>query len=261
MDRDAVISALRAVLSQMPRRTAKIGLVIPDGSTKVSLLSFQSVPKRTSDLERLIQWQVRQSIPFAIEDAQLAYTPGITLSNGGKEFVTITMRREVLAEYEEACSDVGAHPGLVDLASFNLINVILAENAADSLGDWLLIHESPRCHSLAIVRNKDLIFFRNRVVNGNDERELNDLVHQSMMYYEDHLSGEGIDRAVLAPRACSDFSKHQRLLSMLKARLAVPVDLLKPKVAFVETNEDNPALLSKLAAPIGMFLRDSSVTV
>ena len=105
-----------------------------------------------------------------------------------------------------------------------------------------------------------MIFFRNRVVTGNDERELKDLVHQSMMYYEDHLSGEGINRAVFAPRACSDFSRHQRLLSMLKARLAVPVDLLKPEVAFIETRGDNPTLLSKLAAPIGMFLRNNSVT-
>ena len=54
VDRAVVIDAVRRVLGQLPRRTTRIGLVVPDSVAKVSFVKFDKVPGRSADLERLV---------------------------------------------------------------------------------------------------------------------------------------------------------------------------------------------------------------
>ena len=193
-NRAVVTDAVRTVLDRLPRRTSRVGLVMPDGAGKVSLLPFATVPRRAADLDELIRWQMRKTVPFRVEDAQLAYTPGIALSGGGREYVVVMMRRDIVEEYESVCVDAGVQPGLVDLTSFNLINATLVDSRPPASQDWVLVHVAAGHHTLAIVRGQDLIFFRNRAAGGDDEGALTDLVHQSAMYYQDRLEGKGIRR-------------------------------------------------------------------
>ena len=130
IDRAVVTEAVRAVLGRLPRRTSRVGLVIPDGAAKVSLLPFETVPGRVADLDELIRWRMRKAVPFRVEDAQLAHTPGTTLPGGGREFIVVMMRRDIVEEYEAVCVDAGVQPGLVDLTSFNLINATLVDSSA-----------------------------------------------------------------------------------------------------------------------------------
>ena len=53
----------------------------------------------------------------------------------------------------------------------------------------------PGYTSIAIVRGEDVIFFRNRP-EGDDE-SLTDMVHQTAMYYQDRLAGQGFSRVLL----------------------------------------------------------------
>ena len=74
------------------------------------------------------------------------------------------------------------------------MNLFLAgPPAAD--GDWLLVHMRPDYTSIVILRGGDLIFFRNRA--EGDEEALQDLVHQTAMYYQDRLGGRGFTRILL----------------------------------------------------------------
>ncbi len=90
-------------------------------------------------------------------------------------------------------------PGVVDLASFNLMNTVLAATAPSRHGDWLLVHVGADYATLAVVRGADLVFFRNRGAAG--PAELADLVHQTAMYHEDRLGGGGFSRVVMAGAA------------------------------------------------------------
>ena len=115
-----------------------IGLVIPDPVAKVSLVRFEQVPARRQDLDQLVRWQVRKAAPFPVEEAQVSYAPGLRGADG-QEFVVISARRDIVREYEEVCAELGAHAGIVDLATFNVINAVLA-GAAPPAGDWLLVN-------------------------------------------------------------------------------------------------------------------------
>jgi type IV pilus assembly protein PilM len=194
VDRPAVTAAVRAVLERLEARTPRIALVIPDLAAKVSLIRFDDVPARRDDLDQLVRWQLRKSAPFPIDDACVTYSAGVRSVDGGAEFVVALARRDIVEEYEGVCADAGTYAGLVDLSTFSLLNLVLA-SPGGSESDYLAVHMRAEYTSIAIVRGGDVVFFRNRPEGGDET--LPDLVHQTAMYYEDRLSGQGFSRVLL----------------------------------------------------------------
>src|SRR5439155_18023305 len=215
-----------------PRR---IGLVVPDPIAKVSLVRFEKVPARTQDLDQLVRWQVKKTAPFPIEEAQVSYVRGLEAPDG-QEFIVSLARRAVVEEYEQLCAAAGAHAGIVDLATFNVVNAVLASPAAPA-ADWLLVNVAADYASIAIVRGAHLIFFRNRA--ADTEGTLADLVHQTAMYYEDRLKGAGFARVVLAgaatagPAQAGDIDELRR---SLEERVAMKVEPIDPRTAAAITD-------------------------
>jgi len=251
-DRAAVAAALGRVFDRIGGRPRRIGLVVPDLIAKVSLVRFEKVPARARDLDQLVRWQVRKTAPFPLEEAQVTYVPG-ALAVDGQEFIVSLARRSVVEEYERLCTDAGAHAGIVDLATFNVINAVLAGTGAPA-GDWLLVNVASDYASIAIVRGADLIFFRNR--GGEGDGTLADLVHQTAMYYEDRLAGGGFTRVILAGGG-QPASEMDEIRRSLAERLATGVDSLDPRTAAALTDRISaaPTLLDTLAPLVGLLLR------
>ena len=240
-DRATVVAALGRVLERTGR-PKRIGLVVPDVVAKVSLVKFEKVPPREKDLDQLVRWQVRKTAPFPIEEAQVTYVPGLRAADG-QEYIVSLARRSVVEEYEQLCAEAGAHAGIVDLATFNVVNAVLAGAAAPdadppagsgssrapSRDDWLLVNVAAEYASIAILRGPHVIFFRNRV--ADTDGTLADLVHQTAMYYED--------------------------------RLATAVETVDPRGAAALTDRiaAAPALLDTLAPLVGLLLRDQGEVV
>ena len=255
-DRAAVLDVLGRVLERVGR-PRRIGLVIPDVVAKVSLVRFEQVPKRAQDLDQLVRWQVRKSAPFTIEDAQVSYVPGIHATDG-QEYIVSLARRDVVQEYEVLCAEAGAHAGLIDLATFNVINAVLAGAAAPT-ADWLLVNIAADYASIALLRGPHLIVFRNRVADA--EETLADLVHQTAMYYEDRLKGAGFARVILAGAAAASAAQSgniDQLRRSLEERLTTTVETVDPRTAAALTDRISaaPALLDTLAPLVGLLLRD-----
>jgi type IV pilus assembly protein PilM len=251
-DRPAVMTALNRVLERVGR-PRRIGLIVPDAVAKVSLVRFEQVPTRTADLDQLMRWQVRKAAPFPIEDAQVTYVRGMQAADG-QEFIVAVARHSVVEEYEELCAEAGAHAGLVDLATFNVINAALA-SAVPPSGDWLLVNVAVDSASIGILRGPSLIFFRNRAADADGT--VADLVHQTGMYYEDRLQGPGFSRVILAGGSVAG-ADIERLRLSLEQRVATPVETIDPRQAAALTDRITaaPALLDSLAPLVGLLLRD-----
>ena len=256
-DRAAVVVALRRAFERLGLRPRRVGVVIPDSVGKVSLLRFEKVPARLKDLDQLIHWQVRKAAPFRMEEAQLAYTEGAPVGDGGREFVVTLARRDLVEEYESACGEAGAHAGLVDLSTFNLINAVLASSRTAPDGDWLLVHCETDYSTLAIVRGADLIFFRSRPNEGDEG--LADLVHQTMMYHEDRLGGGGIPRVMLVGVAAGGVEHAEQVRRGLQERMGVAVESIDPRgaAALRDRISASQELLDGLAPSLGLLLRTS----
>ena len=255
-DRTAVAGALARVLERVggPRR---IGVVLPDVVAKVSLIRFEQVPPRAQDLDQLIRWQVKKTAPFTIEEAQISYVRGLQ-GGDGHEFIVALARRGVIEEYEAICAEAGAYAGLVDLATFNVINSVLAGARAPE-GDWLLVNVAPDYASIAIMRGRAMIFFRNR--GAEADGTLADLVHQTAMYYEDRLSGAGFARVILAGAAGTSAQQAldiDQVRRSIGERLTMAVETIDPRAAAALTDRITaaPTLLDTLAPLVGLLLRD-----
>jgi Tfp pilus assembly PilM family ATPase len=249
-DRAVVGAALSRVLAKIGK-PKRIGLVVADPVAKVSLVKLQQVPVRPQELHQVIRWQIRKSAPFAIEDAQVGYDRG-RRDGDGQEFVVTLARRDVIEDYEALCQEAGAHAGVVDLATFNVVNAVLSSRAG-AAGDWLLVNVAPDWASIAILRGPDLIFFRTRGADG--EGTLADLVHQTAMYYEDRLSGAGFQRVLLSGGAnLDDIDPVRRNLA---DRLSTPIESVDPTGAasLADRISVPPAMLDWLAPLVGMVLR------
>lgn len=251
IERDVVVDAVHEVLRQLPLPARRIGLVVPDRIAKVSFVKFEEVPSRSDDRDQLVAWQIRKALPFRVEEAQLAYTPGMHGKGGESEFVVVVARRDIVEEYEGVCLAAGAYAGLVDLATFNLVNAALAL-APKTGSDWLLLHVGRYDSTLVIMRGPNLIFFRN--CPTLNESDVSDLVHQSAMYYEDRLEGQGMARTVLVVSADTPMASDSARQT-LGERLGLKVErLASPKVT--SSFNVTPTELDSLAAPIGLVMRE-----
>lgn len=252
-DAPAIAAALRAALDRIDGRPRRIALVIPDLAARISLIHFEQVPARREDLDRLVRWQLRKAAPFPIEDACVTYSQGAHAS-GGTEYITALARREVIREYEGVCEAVGADAGLVDLATLSVLNLFVAGAQSVPAGDWLVVHMRPDYTSLVIMRNEHIIFFRSRP-EGDDET-LPDLVHQTAMYHQDRLSGQGFARVLLGGTGrvvgAIDLARIH-----LEERLGLSVEPIDPTQAATLTDRigTTPDLLDVLAPLVGMLLR------
>lgn len=250
-----VADALRRAFDRMGVRPRRVALAIPDSVAKTSILRFEKVPDRAKDLDELVRWQVRKAAPFRLEDAQLTFVPGAQTADGGREFVVLMARRDIIREYEAVCAAAGAQAGVVDLTTFNVINAVLAgpNRPAD---DWLLVHVTPEDATLAILRTADLVFFRNRTADV--EGTLADLVHQTAMYYEDRLSGRGFSRVLLAGAGAQGERDAENIRRALEQRLGTRVDPVdaRESAALADRISAGTELLDALAPLVGLIARE-----
>ena len=158
------------------------------------MLRFEKVPPRAADLAELIALAGAQERSVPVDQAQLAYVPGAQVPDG-REFVVTLARRDIIAEYEAVCDDAGVQAGVVDLATFNLVNAVVAAGGSMQ-GDALLVNLAPDYLAVVILRDGQLMFYRHR--GSESDGSLADVVHQTAMYYEDRL-GAGASRAPSSP--------------------------------------------------------------
>jgi Tfp pilus assembly PilM family ATPase len=258
-NRPAVVAALRAALDRAGARARRVALVIPDLAAKVSLVRFDTVPARHEDLDQLVRWQVKKAAPFPIEEAVVTYTPAGRAGDGSAEFLVLTARRDVIAEYEAVCDELKVYAGLVDLATLSVVNLFLGAAEMPS-GDWLVVHLRPEYTSIVIMRGEHVIFFRNRP--EGDEATIADLVHQTAMYYQDRLAGDRFSRVFLGGRGRVPGAVETARRS-LEERLGALVEPIDPTLAAALTNRisANPDLMDVLGPLVGMAVRTRKETV
>lgn len=258
-DRASVEAAVRRMLDAIgrPRRVA---LTVPDPVAKVSLVRFEKVPERAQELEQVVRWQVRKTAPFPIEDAQVSYVPGASGADG-QEFIVSLAKRQIVEEYESLCEAGGAHAGLVDISTFNVINSVMAVPIAHG-PDWLLVNVAPDYASIAVLRGGDLILFRSR--SAEADGTLADLVHQTAMYYEDRLQGAGFGQVLLCGAAAAQ-GRHvtdvEQIRRSLEERLQTSIATvdIRSAAALSDRITASQALLDALAPVVGALVRGREV--
>lgn len=253
-DREAVVDALRQALDRAGLRSARrAGLVIPDTVARVSLLPFEQLPAKAAELAEIVRWQVKKATPFPLEEAQVSHFE-VHADGAARTLAAVVARRDVIAEYEGVAAAVGIHAGVVDLASFNIMNALLSSTSPTTPEDALVVCLAAEATTLAILRGRDLMFYRHRAVV--DEEPLSALVHQTAMYHEDRLGGAHFGHVWLCGASFTEGAADAR--HEIAQRLGVNAETVDVRtvIALRDRVNASPGVLDALAAPVGLLLRD-----
>jgi hypothetical protein len=220
---------LRALFEKAGIRPGKVSLVLPDNLAKLSLLTLPERPPSRKQLEELIRFKIRRGVPFKIADAMMSYQLLPSEGKGVSVFVAL-IRRALIERYEHALEAAGTRPGLIDLCTPNLLNLMREKiEAAGKDGDVALINCAATYFSLAIVRQGRLVFFRCKTYamgNGQPGPVMELLSRElgySLSYYEEKLAGSGLG-TLFVRSAETPIEELHEAVGALEAGRVEPID-------------------------------------
>lgn len=171
---------------------ASVALVLPDTAARVALVPAVDVPTRkAAEMEDLLRFRLRKSIPFEVREARLAYATGG--ESAADTIVVATACGPVVAQYEEACRALGVEPGLVEIAGLALAR---AAFPAPASGDGLLVNWDEGYMTLVLARSGWPILLR--TLSGAAVATPGDVVREvssTLIYYRERLGGSGVTTA------------------------------------------------------------------
>ena len=212
-------------------KPGKLSLILPDNLAKVSIVSLPERPANRKQLDEMLRFKLRRSVPFKLEEAAIS---AWALPGAGPEhhFMVAVMMRAVVEQYEAAFTAAGARPGLVDLCTPSLFNLVRADVAQAVRGgsDAALLNCTRNYFTLLIARADRVVFYRCKTYAGGEgedpagrlavmAREL----ASSFSYYAEKLAGGGVG-TVFVRAVAPGLDEVVPLLSRIGVSAVRPID-------------------------------------
>jgi type IV pilus assembly protein PilM len=188
--REALVAALREALAPVAGRSRDITLIIPDASTRILLLDFDTLPEKSEDADAVVRFRLKKSLPFDVDASSVSFDrqPG----GDGVRVVAAVTPKSVLEEYEAVVREAGYNPGAV------LPSMVAALGVVDASRPTMVIKVEPGTTTFAVVDQNQLLLYRS-LENGGTAvtgESLVDDVNTSLVYFEDRY-GVSVDRVLV----------------------------------------------------------------
>ena len=186
-DRAKLVPALRDSLAAVAGRSRDICVIIPDASTRVMLLDFETLPEKPVDADAVVRFRLKKSLPFDVDQSAVSFDRQGT--GTPVRVVAAVTPRSVLEEYESLVREAGFTPGTV------LPSMLAALGLVDASRPAMVIKVERGTTTFAIVDQEQLLLYR-ALENGGAEvtgESLVDDVNTSLVYFEDRYA-VGVDR-------------------------------------------------------------------
>ncbi len=122
LDAPAFADAIRKLIPASTGRSRRnAALILPDNCVRIAVLDFDSFPDKEEERRPLINFRLRKSVPFDIDDAALSYFP-----QAGKKVIVALAPSEVVGQYEAPFRAAGLHPGLITVSSLAMLDLVPA---------------------------------------------------------------------------------------------------------------------------------------
>ncbi len=189
-DRSLLVPVVRNALASMSGRSKDVVLVIPDATTRVMLLDFETLPEKPQEADAVVRFRLKKSLPFEVEQCAVSFDRQGT-ANPVRVVAAVTPR-SVLDEYEWIVRDAGYNPGSV------MPSMLAALGLVDGSSPTMLIKVEHGTTTFAIVNDNQLLLYR-ALDNGGAAvtgESLVDDVNTSLVYFEDRYR-VGVDRVLV----------------------------------------------------------------
>jgi len=180
---EALRTALSGALASVAGKSKDVIVVLPDVAIRMMLLDFDSLPTKREEIEPVLRFRLKKSLPFDVDHATLSYD--ITRANGTVRVAAAVAPHEIIDEYEKAFRDIGYEPGVVLPSSVAALGLVDGERPTlvlkvDSMNITITAVER---QELRLVRTLD-----NPHTGTFSATELSEAVLPSIVFFEDTFS-------------------------------------------------------------------------
>jgi type IV pilus assembly protein PilM len=171
---DAVRQLIPPATGRGKRRAA---LILPDNCVRIAVLDFDNLPEKEEERRPLINFRLRKSVPFDIDQAALSYFP-----QAGKKVVVALAPSEIVAHYETPFRAVGLHPGLVTVSALAMLDLL------PDKGSIVLAHHSPGALTVLALADGVVTIARTLEMGEGDADPLDEIIaaiYPTLAYIED----------------------------------------------------------------------------
>ena len=237
---DVFREALNRFYPGSATRRAGAALVIPDYAVRMAILDFEEFPPGEADRLALVRFRLRKTVPFHVDEAQLAYS--VQVNEGGRiEVLAVAIARPILDEYEAIFTDAGYRVGLVLPSSIAALKLC----PDDAKGLTLLTKISGLTLTLVLLEKG-----RVRLVRCLDLAEESDsrtrdiqslipLLQQTLAFAEDQI-GRPVTQIVF----CGFGEEMHKLGTLAESEFHIPYGQVRSK--FGTLSQGNAGLLGLL---------------
>jgi type IV pilus assembly protein PilM len=218
--------------AQAARKRRDIALILPDYSTRIAVLDFDSFPSDAKEQLSLVRFRVKRSVPFDVESAAVSYFAQ-PAADKKVDVVVVMAPLEIVARYESPFRTAGWNPGLVtasclaalELAPDHGLNVV-----AKLTGRTLTV----------LVRQKNVLkLVRCLELPSAEPEDVSAVLLPTFVYMEDNLGGRA-ENLIL----CGFGTQAGEAQRRFQDELAVDVELMRSPLG--TPGENNAGLLGYL---------------
>jgi hypothetical protein len=218
-----------------------MALVIPDYAVRMAILDFEEFPAKLEEGVKLLQFRLRKSVPFPIDEAQLAHSVQ-SEETGRVEVLVVAIARPILEEYEGIFGDAGFRLGLVQPSSIAALRLCHREEA----GLTVLVKAAGPTLSVILVDRGRVRMIRSIDLSGEESQwqrpgagAVMPLLHQTFAYCEDQF-GQKAARLLL----CGFGPETDSLAELTELEFGVPTLIARSR--FGIASQENAGLLGLL---------------
>jgi type IV pilus assembly protein PilM len=240
---EALRTALSGALGAVAGKSKDVIVVLPDVAIRMMLLDFDSLPTNRDEVEPVLRFRLKKSLPFDVDHARLSYD--VTRANGAVRVAAAVAPREIIDEYEKAFRDIGYEPGVV------LPSSIAALGLVDGERPTLVLKVDPMNITITAVERQEL-----RLVRTLDSphggffsaADLSEAVLPSIVFFEDTFAAH-IERIYVGGPAPLD-----ELGPLLHQQTGAQVQELAPELAVEQNLSGEHVSPTTMAGIVGALL-------
>jgi type IV pilus assembly protein PilM len=242
-DSEALRAAVRGALGAVTGRSRDVIVILPDAAIRVLLLDFDTLPAKAQEVDPVIRFRLKKSLPFDVDQASVSYD--LRRENGAVRVVAAVSPKSVVEEYEAAFRDLGYAPGVVVPSSLAALGLV------EALRPTLVLKVDTMNITMAAARNHELCLIRtleNPHGSQVSSAELAEAVLPSMVFFEDTFAAR-VEQIFVGGVA-----QLSELDALLRQHTSAEVRELAPPLSSEQNLSGEPIQSSAMAGVAGALL-------
>ncbi|HJX92285.1 MAG TPA: hypothetical protein VJ372_17425 [Pyrinomonadaceae bacterium] len=181
---------LATVLSELANsaglvRQKRWSLSLPEATARTLVLTMESPAQSASELQDVLRWKMERGFGAPLEDLSVSREPLGKDDQGRDRYLTIAIRKDILAEYEAVLASLGWRAGLILPRHLGESQWLLRNGTP---GDSLLLSRSDNGFTAVILRGRHPLIVRTVTC---PDHECEDEFYRLLLFYRDRRANDG----------------------------------------------------------------------